>query len=105
MCFLDFPIVTCKSMFQRQSKMISPRKTRQFFAVFVVCLVSGCYILLELRREQFKLIPQQNSSKNEIDVLYTWVNGSDPEFQTSLMNEIALLGKKKVSGEAAIAAR
>ena len=84
--------------------MISPRKTRRFFAVFVVCLVSGCYILLELGREQFKLIPQQNS-KNEIDVVYTWVNGSDPEFQTTLMSEIALLGKKKVSGEAAIAAR
>ena len=47
----------------------------------------------------------QSCFQNDIDVVYTWVNGSDPEFQTSLKNEIALWGKNNVSGDAAIAAR
>ena len=80
-------------------------KARRFFAIGVVCLVFGCFILPKLGGGEFELKPHQKCSKNEIDVVYTWVNGSDPKFQSSLIYEIALLGEKKLSGEAAIAAR
>jgi len=96
---------------------------RPFLTICGICLLFGSYIILSPTRETWELVGPsqaivlnqltdqvtqknlQSCCQNEIDVVYTWVNGSDPEFQTSLKNEIALWGKNNVSGGAAKAAR
>ena len=46
-----------------------------------------------------------NSCFHEIDVVYTWVNGSCPEFQKSLKKEMAKLGKNNLTVQGTMAAR